>query len=453
MAKTKDTYYSIDYARQTSDAIAKNMMNNGMGYDASRNAINNYISTYNNGKYKNTSDWKNGDYQVKDNGAGGASPYNNGKGTGTYDYYELMRKNPSNFYNRYGLTNPNTKNGSSYLSGIGSFKASEAYNQAMAYTNSLLEQLNSGRTAYSDKVDELMNTINGRDKFSYNMDTDPMFQQYLESSMAKGKIAMQDTIGQASALTGGYGSTYATAAANSAYNDYVSNAYDNVADYYNMALNAYNQEGQDLYNQLGMYQTADQTAYARLSDAYSANLANAQNIYNQEYSNYWDTANYNYNVQKYNADVANQEKQNAYNTYLNYLNKQDTADSSKNSKTSQTETTYKKASATEYSKALSAYEQYGDSGLDKYVASLDDNTDVEDLYNYVTTYAYNGVKNQGWTNSKDTKNWFGGLDNNDKVTNGNGQTYTLKQFVQYLMSQGMSEEQATAYAKQFNGNK
>lgn len=192
--------------------------------------------------------------------------------------------------------------GFSGIGGIGPFHASQAYQDAMAYTNSLLQQLNSGRTAYSDKVDEMMNKIANRDKFSYDFNTDPLFQNALASAMKSGQNAMQDTIGQASALTGGYGSSYATSAANQAYNSFVQDAYAQLPDYYNLALNAYNMEGQEMYNQLGMYQTADNTAYGRLADAYSMNLANAQNMWNQEYSNYWDTANYNQAAAKFNAD-------------------------------------------------------------------------------------------------------------------------------------------------------
>lgn len=194
--------------------------------------------------------------------------------------------------------------GGGSLSRIGSFSPSDAYNQAMAYTNSLLDQLNSGRTKYSDKVDELMAKIEGREKFSYDFNTDPLFQNALASAMASGQTAMQDTMGQAASLTGGYGSSYGTSAANQAYNDYIKGAYDQLPDYYNIALNAYNAEGQDLYNQLGMYQTADDTAYSRLANAYNANFQNAESIYNKEYSNYWDTANYNRAVDEFNANMA-----------------------------------------------------------------------------------------------------------------------------------------------------
>lgn len=212
------------------------------------------------------------------------------------------------YLKRLGLYGNNTDgNGGAYgysgIGGIGQFKPSQAYLDAMNYTNQLLGQLNSGRTSYSDKINEMMGKIENRDKFQYDMDKDPLFQQYLNSSMQKGKVAMQDTIGQASALTGGYGSTYATAAANGAYNQFIQDAYDNVSDYYGMALDTYNQEGQELYNQLGMYQNADATEYSRLANAYSMNLANAQNMYSQEYSNYWDTANYNQSAAQFNAQM------------------------------------------------------------------------------------------------------------------------------------------------------
>lgn len=206
------------------------------------------------------------------------------------------------------------------LSRIGGFAPSQAYLDAMAYTQGLLDKINSGRTSYSDKIDEMMKKIEGREKFNYDFANDPLFQNALASAMASGQTAMQDTIGQASALTGGYGSSYATSAANQAYNQYVQSAYEQLPEFYQMALNAYNMEGQELYNQLGMYRDADNSEYGRLMDAYSANYAQAQNLYNQEYSNYWDTANYNFNVDKYNADARAKASNEAWERYKDSLN-------------------------------------------------------------------------------------------------------------------------------------
>ena len=284
------TNYSADYK------VSDNAYNrNG---DAARNVYNNILN--NNGSLAQASKAAGyvGGLKVSDNAYQNKAALNNNG-----QWYNRYGQNVTDYY---GALKDYYKNGSGGYGGIGGispFKASQAYTDAMNYTNSLLEKLNSGRTSYSDKIDALMSKIEGRDKFSYDFNTDPLFQNALASAMASGQTAMQDTMGQAAALTGGYGSSYATSAANQAYNNFVKEAYDELPEFYNMALNAYNQEGQELYNQLGMYQTADATEYDRLANAYSANLANAQNIYSQEYNNYWDTANYNQAAAKYNADL------------------------------------------------------------------------------------------------------------------------------------------------------
>lgn len=168
------------------------------------------------------------------------------------------------------------------------FTTSKAYTDAMNYTNGLLKQLSSGRTSYTDQIKDLMAQIQGREDFSYDVSQDTLFQQSLASAMASGKTAMQDTIGQASALTGGYGSTYATSAGNQAYNGYIQDAYANLPEYYQMALDAYEAEGQRMYDQLGMLTNADATEYQRMYDAWNANYNNAQNMYAQEYGQYQD---------------------------------------------------------------------------------------------------------------------------------------------------------------------
>lgn len=218
--------------------------------------------------------------------------------------------------------------GASSLSRIGAFEPSQAYLDAMSYTQGLLDKINSGRTSYSDRVDAMMDKIANREKFSYDFNTDPLFQNMLAGAMASGQTAMQDTIGQASALTGGYGSSYATSVGNQAYNNYVQDAYAQLPEYYQLALNAYNMEGDEMYRQLGMYNDADDKEYGRLTNAYGLNYQKAQDMYGQEYNNYWDTANYNLSVDKYNADNAMEAaKFNATQAYnaakFNYEKEQD----------------------------------------------------------------------------------------------------------------------------------
>lgn len=208
------------------------------------------------------------------------------------------------------------------------FEASDAYNQAMSYTNSLLSQLSSGRTSYSDQIDALIKEYQNREKFSYDMNTDPLFQQMLASSMNSGKMAMQDTIGQAAALTGGYGNTYGQAVGNAAYNQYITGAYENLPDYYNLALDAYNMEGEQMLNELDMLRDADEAEYGRLLNAYNANASNANAIYDREYSTYlnnknmaydqyWNEKNYNFDVVMGMLDQANIDREFDYNAAWN----------------------------------------------------------------------------------------------------------------------------------------
>jgi hypothetical protein len=205
-----------------------------------------------------------------------------------------------------------------------SFATSDAYNQAMQYTNQLLEQLSSGRTSYTDQIKDLMGQIQNRDKFQYDVAEDSMFQQALSSAMASGQTAMQDTIGQASALTGGYASTYAQSVGNQAYNSYIQDAYNNLPAYYNMALEAYQMEGQEMYNQLSMLNEADATEFQRMYDSWNANFTNAQNMYAQEYGAWQDGINNAYNSANLQLNEHGMAVDNAYNMYQASQNRADT---------------------------------------------------------------------------------------------------------------------------------
>lgn len=189
------------------------------------------------------------------------------------------------------------------------FTPSASYQSAMDYTNELLQQLSSGRTSYTDQIKSMMDQIMNREDFEYDADSDMLFQQYLASSMATGKQAMQDTMGQAAALTGGYGSTYATSAGNQMYNAYIQDAYNNLPEYYQLALDAYNMEGQEMYNQLAMLNEADATEYGRIYNAWNANNTYAQQLYQQEYGEYSDEVNNAFNLAQFvNSNYWNEKQ-------------------------------------------------------------------------------------------------------------------------------------------------
>ena len=187
--------------------------------------------------------------------------------------------------------------------------------EADAWLSNQLEKIQSGKTSYSDQVRDMMDKIMNREKFSYDVDTDPLFQQALASAMSSGKQAMQDTIGQASALTGGYGSTYATTAGNQAYNSFIEDAYDNLPEYYQMALNAYQAEGEEMYRQFGVVSELDDKEYNRNITAYDATYQHRNQMYNEAYTQYRDTKNDAYNMANLQLNEHGQRVNDAYNLY------------------------------------------------------------------------------------------------------------------------------------------
>lgn len=328
--------------------------------------------------------------------------------------------------------------GSGGIYGRANFQASQAYNDAMAYTNQLLAQLSSGRTQYTDQINALMDTINNRAAFNYDPDNDPLFQQYLASSMESGKTAMQDTMAQASALTGGYGSSYATAAANGAYNNFVEGAYDALPEYYQTALEAYNGETNNLYNKLNMYSVADATAYDRLANAYQMNYGAAQDMYGREYQNYWDTLNYNTGVDEYNADLAYRyaslaQDQAQYTANMQYKQLQDRKAEYD---------AYNEKLASKDNPSLDVTDTYSNIdrviansgyGSDEYYATIADYANQGYDMDSMLTYGSGGVKNKNYIVGSDSETFAlvsGKAKKDDAVyQDAYGNTYTYKELI------------------------
>lgn len=119
---------------------------------------------------------------------------------------------------------------------------------------------------YQDKLDELYGKIESRKPFQYDVNADAMYQQLKDQYVQGGRMAMMDTMGQAQAMTGGYGNSYAQGAGQQAYQGYLRGITDNLPQLYDMAMSRYNQQGQELQNLYAMTSAQDQKDYARWQD-------------------------------------------------------------------------------------------------------------------------------------------------------------------------------------------
>lgn len=165
---------------------------------------------------------------------------------------------------------------------------------------------------YGDAMNQALNKIQNREKFSYDLNGDALYQQYKDKYVNLGRQAMMDSMGQAAALTGGYGSTYGQSVGQQQYDAYLQSLNDVVPELYQMAYDRYNQEGQDLYNQYGLLADQYNSEYGRYRDAigdwqnqrnYLTNQYNAER--NFDYGQYGDAKNYAYT--DYRNSVADQQ--------------------------------------------------------------------------------------------------------------------------------------------------
>ena len=90
----------------------------------------------------------------------------------------------------------------------GGYTPGSAVQQAQAYLNQVQSRRpGEYQSQWDGELTELYNRIANRKPFSYDIGTDPVYQQYREQYQRQGRLAMQDTMGQAAALAdAAYGS-------------------------------------------------------------------------------------------------------------------------------------------------------------------------------------------------------------------------------------------------------
>ena len=177
------------------------------------------------------------------------------------------------------------------------YQQSAAVEEALANLQSIANSSPAAyKSPYESQIQALLSEISGREPFSYNAENDAAYQIYKDQYTDAAKLAMADTMGEAAALTGGYGSSYASTAGNQAYQSYTSQLTGMIPELYQAAYDRYNAEGDNLLDKLSMYQALDESAYSRhrddANDVYTK-LSAANDIYNtlynQDYGQYRDS--------------------------------------------------------------------------------------------------------------------------------------------------------------------
>ena len=121
---------------------------------------------------------------------------------------------------------------------------------------------------YNDQLENVLAQIQGREAFRYDANADPLYQMYRDIYMQNSQRAMQDTMGQAAALTGGYGNSYAQMAGQQQYNQNMEGLNAMVPQLQQQAYQQYQNEGDALMQNYQMLAALENQAlqYAQLQE-------------------------------------------------------------------------------------------------------------------------------------------------------------------------------------------
>ena len=122
------------------------------------------------------------------------------------------------------------------------------------------------QSSFADQLAELYGQITGRDPFAYDPTRDVTYQRYAADYQRRGKVAMEDTLGRAASLTGGYDSSYAQGAGQQAYARQLEELTGLIPRLEENARRRYDGEGAELLKRYQLLQQQEDAAYGRWND-------------------------------------------------------------------------------------------------------------------------------------------------------------------------------------------
>jgi peptidoglycan hydrolase-like protein with peptidoglycan-binding domain len=152
--------------------------------------------------------------------------------------------------------------------------ADYAESDIVKQANALLQQQNAAKpgayqSMWQNQINDYMGRIENREAFSYDPNSDALYNMYKDMYVQQGQMAMMDTMGQAAAMTGGYGNSYAQTVGQQAYNQQLSQLNAVLPELYQQSYNRYADEGQRLQDMYNMYLGREEQDYGRYMDSYN----------------------------------------------------------------------------------------------------------------------------------------------------------------------------------------
>ena len=160
------------------------------------------------------------------------------------------------------------------------------YESTMETLRQAEQELPSFSGSYDDEIGRLYDRIINREGFRYDMNTDPLYMSYRDRYAREGRLAMKNTMGQAAALTGGYGSSYSQAVGQEQYGAYLEKLGNVMPQLYSAAYSRYKSEGDALSEKYAMAVKRGESEYNRYRDRLSDAKAQQELGYKLEQQDY-----------------------------------------------------------------------------------------------------------------------------------------------------------------------
>lgn len=313
-----------------------------------------------------------------------------------------------------------------------------------------------------DVLNGYMSDYENRDKFSYDFNTDALYQQYKDKYIKQAKMASADVMGQAAAMTGGYGSSYAQTVGNQAYQSSLEQLNDVIPELYQLAYDKYNQEGQDLLNKITLLRGERDNYFTRYNEDYTRASSDrtywgdmVNSLYDRDYKAYTDDENYKYTLHRDSVQDAKDAEEMAFAKQQyedsKYANAGGQYKVSKDKNGNPVVTPDVDATNTPSipDRVIKEVQNYGsEKGQADYLASQVNAGIItkEQAVQILDQHGTVDLVNRTWEMTDDGgANWWG-IDRNAKVKDQFGNEYELKE-LKKLLKKTMSSSEATKYLK------
>lgn len=178
---------------------------------------------------------------------------------------------------------------------------------------------------YSDYISSVLDSILNEQEFSYtgeDLMNDDLYKMYSDQYKRNARLAMEDTMGNAMAATGGYGSSYAQAVGQQMYDSQMAGLNDIAMELADRAYDRYLNDRANRYNQMGTLVDLDSIDYDRYRDTvgdwqldrnYYAGRYDAE--YAKDYGEYRDSVTDAENERNYWLNFYDAERDNDFGEY------------------------------------------------------------------------------------------------------------------------------------------